>query len=428
MAANNFTEATSKTLNAAVELATSKGHALVEPAHVAAKLFASGELGDRVAKKAGADAAALRDRLAAAVDARPAQSPRPPSASPSTDLRKALESAAKIAEKQGDTLIAQDTLALALFDDRKVKQAVGDVASMREAIKTMRCGRKVDSEHAESSFDALEKYGYDLVAAAADGKIDPVVGRDDEIRRAVQILARRTKNNPCLVGEPGVGKTAIAEGLALRIVEDDVPESLRGVGLRTLDLGALVAGAKYRGEFEERLKSVLAEVKAAPAPGVILFIDEIHTVLGAGKTDGAMDAANLLKPLLARGELRVVGATTCDESQVSSSSSANARAVLRPPLAQPARQRHVAVRHGGHGELARRLLQQLVSGDGIAHRHRSGDRLRREHEGCDGDAGQQRHDDLLNHLHADAVHAHGAEPGRADDRGAHAGGRREPGR
>jgi len=159
----------------------------------------------------------------------------------------------------------------------------------------------------------LEKYGYDLVAAAADGKIDPVVGRDDEIRRAVQILARRTKNNPCLVGEPGVGKTAIAEGLALRIVEDDVPESLRGVGLRTLDLGALVAGAKYRGEFEERLKSVLAEVKAAPAPGVILFIDEIHTVLGAGKTDGAMDAANLLKPLLARGELRVVGATTCDE-------------------------------------------------------------------------------------------------------------------
>ena len=244
MAANNFTEATSKTLNAAVELATSKGHALVEPAHVAAKLFASGELGDRVAKKAGADAAALRDRLATAVDARPAQSPRPPSASPSTDLRKALESAAKIAEKQGDTLIVQDTLALALFDDRKVKQAVGDVAALREAIKTMRCGRKVDSEHAESSFDALEKYGYDLVAAAADGKIDPVVGWDDEIRRAVQILARRTKNNPCLVGEPGVGKTAIAEGLALRIVEDDVPESLRGVGLRTLDLGALVAGAK----------------------------------------------------------------------------------------------------------------------------------------------------------------------------------------
>ena len=150
MAANNFTEATSKTLNAAVELATSKGHALVEPAHVAAKLFASGELGDRIAKKAGADAAALRDRLATAVDARPAQSPRPPSASPSTDLRKALESAAKIAEKQGDTLIAQDTLALALFDDRKVKGALGDINALREAIRTMRCGRKVDSEHAES--------------------------------------------------------------------------------------------------------------------------------------------------------------------------------------------------------------------------------------------------------------------------------------
>ena len=234
MAANNFTEAASKTLNAAVELATSKGHALVEPAHVAAKLFASGEIGDvsRGRRRRGRRHRPFggRRRAAGAVAAAAL-------GFAVHRFAKALESAAKIAGS-GDTLIAQDTLALALFDDRKVKQAVGDVAALREAIKAMRCGRKVDSEHAESSFDALEKYGYDLVAAAADGKIDPVVGRDDEIRRAVQILARRTKNNPCLVGEPGVGERPSPEGPTLRIVRGRRP---RAQGRRAAGSGDMAA-------------------------------------------------------------------------------------------------------------------------------------------------------------------------------------------
>ena len=186
-----------------------------------------------------------------------------------------------------------------------------EVASLNAAISELRKGRTADSQSAEDSFDALSKYAQDLTEAARDGKIDPIIGRDDEIRRAMQVLSRRSKNNPVLIGEPGVGKTAIAEGMALRIVNGDVPESLRDKKLMALDMGALIAGAKYRGEFEERLKDILSEVTSANGE-IILFIDEMHTLVGA-ETDGAMDAANLIKPVLARGELHCIGATTLDE-------------------------------------------------------------------------------------------------------------------
>ena len=184
--------------------------------------------------------------------------------------------------------------------------------ALNTAINDIRKGRTADSASAEDQYEALKKYTLDLTERAREGKIDPIIGRDDEIRRAMQVLSRRTKNNPVLIGEPGVGKTAIAEGLALRIVNGDVPESLRNKKLLSLDMGALIAGAKYRGEFEERLKGILSEVTAA-AGEIILFIDEMHTLVGAGKADGAMDASNLLKPALARGELHCVGATTLDE-------------------------------------------------------------------------------------------------------------------
>jgi ATP-dependent Clp protease ATP-binding subunit ClpB len=236
----------------------------------------------------------------------------------SSSLNQLIQRASNVAKANGDTLVALDHLVICLYDssDSSVKNVLVEAGlSKKIATKTleeMRGGRKVTSASAEQSYEALDKYGIDLIQAAEDGKLDPVIGRDEEIRRVIQILCRRTKNNPCLVGEPGVGKTAIVEGLARRILEGDVPETLRDIALRTLDMGALVAGAKYRGEFEERLKAVLDECKAANGR-IILFVDEVHLVLGAGKGDGAMDAANLLKPMLARGELRMVGATTLEE-------------------------------------------------------------------------------------------------------------------
>jgi len=231
---------------------------------------------------------------------------------------KVFATAEKIAEKAGDSYVTVERLLLALAMEKdaataKMLEKAGVTAnSLNAAINALRKGRTADSASAENAYDALKKYTRDLTQAAREGKLDPVIGRDEEIRRTIQILSRRTKNNPVLIGEPGVGKTAIAEGLALRIVNGDVPESLKDKALLALDMGALIAGAKYRGEFEERLKAVLAEVGSA-AGGVVLFIDEMHTLVGAGKSDGAMDASNLLKPALARGELHCVGATTLDE-------------------------------------------------------------------------------------------------------------------
>src|SRR6188474_1937842 len=233
-------------------------------------------------------------------------------------LARVFDAAEKAGEKAGDSFVTVERLllALAIEKDSEAGKALARAGvtpqNLNTAINALRKGRSADTASAESGYDAMKKYARDLTQAARDGKLDPVIGRDEEIRRTIQVLSRRTKNNPVLIGEPGVGKTAIVEGLALRIIDGDVPDSLQDKKLLALDMGSLIAGAKYRGEFEERLKAVLQEVTSSDG-GIILFIDEMHTLVGAGKADGAMDASNLLKPALARGELHCVGATTLDE-------------------------------------------------------------------------------------------------------------------
>ena len=236
----------------------------------------------------------------------------------SSSLNNILEKAEKISEKMGDEYVSVEHIMQSLIEnaDASVSRLFSSYGVTKDkfltALKNVRGNARVNSDNPESTYDVLKKYGQDLVELARQQKLDPVIGRDEEIRNVIRILSRKTKNNPCLIGEPGVGKTAIAEGIAQRIVKGDVPDKLKDRTIFSLDMGALVAGAKYRGEFEERLKSVLKEVQKSEGK-IILFIDELHTVVGAGKTDGAMDAGNLLKPMLARGELHCIGATTLDE-------------------------------------------------------------------------------------------------------------------
>ena len=315
-----YTERMRGFLQSAQMLALRSGHQRFIPDHLLKVLLDDPEgLAANLIAAAGGDSRAVHR----AVEATLAKQPKVEGQGAgqiymAPEVARVFDQAEAIAEKAGDSFVTVERMLMALLlakgTDAAEALAKGGVTpqALEKAIADLRKGRTADSPSAEGSYDALKKYARDLTQAAREGKLDPVIGRDEEIRRTVQVLSRRTKNNPVLIGEPGVGKTAIAEGLALRIVNDDVPESLKGKKLMALDLGAMVAGAKYRGEFEERLKAVLSEIAAAEGD-IIVFIDELHTLIGAGKADGAMDASNMLKPALARGELHCVGATTLDE-------------------------------------------------------------------------------------------------------------------
>ncbi|SDD49226.1 ATP-dependent Clp protease ATP-binding subunit ClpB [Paracoccus isoporae] len=313
-----FTERSRGFMQAAQTIAIREENQRVVPEHLLKALMDDDQgFATNLITRSGGDAKAVRQAVDAAVAKLPKVSGGEGQVYVDPSLVRVLDEAQKLAQQAGDSFVPAERLLTALAmanTNAKDALAAGKVnaQSLNSAINDVRKGRTADSASAEDSYEALEKYARNLTEAAQQGKIDPIIGRDEEIRRAMQVLSRRTKNNPVLIGEPGVGKTAIAEGLALRIIDGDVPESLRDKQLWALDMGALIAGAKYRGEFEERLKAVLKEIENA-AGEIVLFIDELHTLVGAGKTDGAMDAANLIKPALARGELHCVGATTLDE-------------------------------------------------------------------------------------------------------------------
>ncbi|MFN7158603.1 MAG: Clp protease N-terminal domain-containing protein, partial [Erythrobacter cryptus] len=317
-----FTDRAKGFLQAAQTLAIRLNHQRITPLHIAKALLEDGEgMAAGLIQRAGGNPALAMTALDAALAKIPAVTGSGAQATPGldNDAVRVLDQAEQLATKAGDAFVTVERIltALALAPGaagEAIKAAGVNAQALNAAIEALRKGKRADSANAEANYDALAKYARDLTKAAREGKLDPVIGRDDEIRRTIQILARRTKNNPVLIGEPGTGKTAIVEGLALRIANGDVPDSLKGRTLMSLDMGALIAGAKYRGEFEERLKAVIDEVKNSDGQ-IILFIDEMHTLIGAGASEGSMDASNLLKPALSRGELHVIGATTLDEYQ-----------------------------------------------------------------------------------------------------------------
>src|SRR5574344_577210 len=317
----NFDKLTIKSQEAvqgAVKLVESRGQQAIETPHLLAAVMKVGEnVVNFIFQKLGVNPRQVAMVVDPQLDSYPKVSGGPPYLSRDADA--VLQKAEEFAQKNGDEFVSLEFVLLALLAvpstaSQILKDAGLTERETRAAIDELRKGEKVTSQSSEDNYQSLEKYAINLIEAARNGKLDPVIGRDEEIRRVLQILSRRTKNNPILIGEPGTGKTAIVEGLARRIVRGDVPENLKNKQVFSLDMGALIAGAKYKGEFEERLKSVINEVKKSDG-NIILFIDEIHTLVGAGKGEGAMDAANILKPALARGELRAIGATTLDEYQ-----------------------------------------------------------------------------------------------------------------
>lgn len=315
---NNFTIKSQEAVQTAVNLVQNRGQQAIEPEHLLAGVLKVGEnVTNFIFQKLGMNAQQVTTVLDKQITSLPKVSGGEPYLS--RESNEVLQKSIDYSKELGDEYVSLEAILLALLNVKSTASSILKDAGMtdkelRVAINELRQGQKVTSQSSEDTYQSLNKYAINLIEAARNGKLDPVIGRDEEIRRVLQILSRRTKNNPILIGEPGTGKTAIVEGLAQRILRGDVPENLKNKQLYSLDMGALVAGAKYKGEFEERLKSVINEVTKSDG-NIILFIDEIHTLVGAGKGEGAMDAANILKPALARGELRSIGATTLDEYQ-----------------------------------------------------------------------------------------------------------------